>query len=288
MRLTRTALLKSIRSLALRGDEAFRPVYVCGVAGCGNTLLATLLHERFAVAGFADESALYAPARSPFAIRSSRSYPSIAAFRAAMTVDDAISPPSLRSALAAQYRRETDLPKCGEVMIDKAPNTHMVRARALHAAYPAGRFVLIFRDPVSHVEGLRRKWPLFGAAPLHEVCGFWRDLHETFLADTRDFRDRVRGYAYEDFVHRSDECLAELGSWLELARRERPRVHRDRANRPGYALRNVVGGKVRVVEDANAAALARLAAAERETIRESLMPLYTRLKEEFGYMEAVA
>jgi hypothetical protein len=269
--------------LVRHGDDDFRPVWVCGVAGCGNTVTAALLHERFEVAGFADESALYAPSGSPFAIRSSRTFDTVAAFQAAMMMAPGLTPAELRQALAVQYRRETELPKSGRVIIDKAPNTHMLRAAMLHAAYPSGRFVLVFRDPLGHIEGMRRKWDLFGKATLDEVCSFWRNLHEQFLIDIHPFRSQVIGFTYEEFVADAESCCERMRWFLELEPRADRKRREDRTNRPGYALRNVVDGTVRIIGNANAEAIDRLSMADRKSIADALMPLYERMRREFAW-----
>lgn len=280
---TKSGLIRLYRGLKNRQNFVFSPIFICGVAGGGNTLLAALLYERYLCAGFADESALYAPHASPFRMRSSTSFTSVRAFRDAMYVDPCIPAKTLKKYLVVQYQRESTALKASEFIVDKAPNTHMLRVPALRKAFPEGHFIMVYRDPVSHIEGLRRKWQLFRKADLHDVLAFWQSLHETFLEDTRQCQSLVRGVAYEELVAHPDEVLQELALWLKLPLRVRKQTQRIRPNRPGFALRNVVDGHVAIVDDANVRARARAHADENtcRTIEQQLGPMYARLVTKF-------
>lgn len=275
--LSRSAIRGALRDLALGRDDDYAPLFVCGVAGCGNTVLSALFHQKYKVAGFSDESALRAPRSSPYRLPHSNTFKSLKDFRAALELGNVTSDAVLRAALAQQFRRATELPKRGNVIVDKAPNAHMVRAPRLLAAYPNAAFVLVYREPISHVEGMRRKWTIFERACIADVCWFWRDLHEKFLADSQAFRHRVRLVSYERFVENPDETVGMIANWLAISRRSREKAHDDKENKPGFALRNVVEGNVRIVTDANEQAARRIDPRARDIINETLVPVYERM-----------
>jgi len=54
-----------------------------------------------------------------------------------------------RHHLLALYRSRAT--GAGSVVIDKGPNSNLVRAAFLRRCFPGARFVLIFRDPVANV-----------------------------------------------------------------------------------------------------------------------------------------
>ncbi len=282
MRPTLTGALKSIRGLMHLGDDDFEPLFVCGIAGCGNTLLAALLHERYRVGAFADESALRAPFGSPFFLESTVKFASLAQFTDALQIPAEIDQATLRRSLARQYCRESPLPKLGRVVIDKAPNAHLLRSRQLHAAYPEGHFVLVFREPASHIEGLRRKWTLFRNAPLEKLCDFWIILHERFMAESADFRDLVTGISYETLVANTDEVCERVAQWACLEPRAVNLKRQDSENRPGFALRNVRIGQIAIVKDVNRGAISKFTQQELDVIRTKLTPLYEKMRAEFA------
>jgi hypothetical protein len=272
-------LARHIVALPRLYDRGFVPIYVCGVAGSGNTLLAGLLHQHYRTAGFVRESALSMPSGAPLRIEKVATFGSLASFRAALELPGTASIARVRASSHALYRSVADYPKISRLVVDKGPNVHMVRSRWLHAAFPDARFVMVYRDPVANVEGLRRKWPeVFGRAALEEVCAFWTDLHERFLADTRPFAGAVRILSYQDLVDAPERRLREVARFCGLRRRARPMALEDRPNRPGPALRNVVGGRIHVVTDADEQARRRLSSEERDVIASRTAALYASLR----------
>jgi hypothetical protein len=257
--------------LRSRLDRRFTPIYVCGVAGSGNTLLAGLLHQRYATCAFLRESALRADERSPLRMEKAVTYGTLARFRAALEIPAGATVRAIRDASLRLYRREAEYPKASRFVVDKGPNAHCLRAAWLKRAFPDARFVLIHRDPAANVEGLRRKWPeIFGAAPLEEVCDFWRDLHGRFLADTRPFSRDVLVISYAELVADPEARLREAAWFCGLRARTGRQLLGDLANEPGKGLRNVVGGEIRVVGNADRAARERLPAPERAIVQARL------------------
>ena len=167
----------------------------------------------------------------------------------------------------------------GEAAIDKGPDIHQIRCDILARAFPEGRFVLIFRDPVANVEGLRRKWKLFGAEPLKETIRFYAAIHETLLDEISPHKDRLTVVEYERFTRTPEAVLERLGDRLGLRPAERRRRLPKAPNVEGQGIRNVRGGLIDMVKDSSARARARLAAEDIDQVEQTLTPLVVRLRE---------
>ncbi len=138
--------------------------------------------------------------------------------------------------------------------------------------------MLIFRDPVSNVEGLRRKWATFGKASLAETIGFYREIHECFLEATESFPERVTGVEYETLVDQYEAGLARIGANAALAPARRRRRLPSSPDREGKGIRNVRGGRIPLVTTATSRAQSRLDPAQIDEIREALDPLRDRMR----------
>ena len=184
--------------------------------------------------------------------------------------------PKKREDLLSLYRSKAHEPE--DAFIDKGPNTNLVRAGFLGEAFPEGRFVLIFRDPVANIEGFRRKWLTFGDDRLEESIRFYAAIHESFLDQVASFPERCVTVEYEALVARYEETLSGIAAALEISPSTSARRVAAREVGKGRGLRGVEGGRIRVVKDANARSYETLAQSDIAQIRETLAPLYERLQ----------
>lgn len=258
-------------------DDNFYPIFICGVAGGGNSLLSSLLDQRYLTAGYLNESALAAPAGSVLRMESVASYGALDRYWAAMFIPGNVTDREIHRSAIKLYRKASHYPKPSNFIIDKAPNTHLVRAGRLRNAFARSKFLMVFRDPVSHIEGLRRKWPVFAQADLMEVCNFWETAHHIFLTETSDFAESVRSIAYERLVSHTDAVLDQLAQFCGLQPRIKPKKYRNRPNQPGKGLRNVVNGQVKVAPQASSDIEFCLSALECEMVQQRLFSIYERL-----------
>jgi hypothetical protein len=257
-------------------QRTFRPLFVAGAMGSGTTLLAFSLGQRFDVSCTIAESSHQVASDSFLHAPGVDEYPSIRDYEEAMLPKASWSVAEGRRHLLDLYRGYAR--GLGDRAIDKGPNTNLVRAAFLAECFPDAQFVGVFRDPVANVEGLRRKWPSFRREPLEESVRFYRSIHERFLREAEGLRDRLVMVEYEDLVERYEEVLAWLGRRLGLAASTAPRRLPTRGNVEGRGIRNVTGGRIGVVSDANASAYARLSEDEAAAIRRELEPLHRVLQ----------
>lgn len=275
---------RAVRGAFLPLKHDTEPLFICGAMGSGTTLITRLIDQHFHVNGVANETALQIPRRSPLSIRGSHNYRSLEQMSRALFVRGDVDPITIRVDLLDYYRRIQR--RSGEdakevVVVDKAPNAHLVRTPALRAAFPRCKFVFIYRDPVSAVEGLRRKWTVCAEAPFEHVARFWVLLHETFERDTAFFRDDVIPVPYEVLTEDPQSVLAALEAAVPLRRREALRTMGNKANREGFGLRNVSGGKIEVVKGVSRSARDRLEPRSLELVEEIAVPVFERLSRNF-------
>ncbi|MCZ6714806.1 MAG: sulfotransferase [Deltaproteobacteria bacterium] len=256
--------------------RTYRPIFVSGVMGSGTSLLAVALGQRFDVAGVVYESARLAAKSSFLYVPTMAAFASIAEYEARVRSDASWEIEIGRRDLLALYRAYGS--GTGEWIVDKGPNTSLLRAGFLARCFPDARFVLIFRDPVANVEGFRRKWPTFGRESPEANAHFWMEAHEQFLRETEPLRERVRVIDYNALATRYDQVLDALGRDLGLAVSTRPGSLRTRPNIEGYGIRNVARSRIGVVQDADRRAIERVDPAEAEAIRALTGPLTDRLR----------
>jgi hypothetical protein len=207
----------------------------------------------------------------------------VRAYEEQLEVRSSWAPEQIREDLFELYRSKADVlepddARAGPMpFVDKGPNTNLVRAGFLAEAFPAGRFVLIFRDPVANIEGFRRKWLTFRHDLLSESIRFWAYVHERFLEQAAAFPDRFVTVEYEALVSDYDRLLLALGPLLEIEPLAESRRIGARVMGKGRGLRGVEDGEIRVIRDANERAYATLSEDEIAQIREVLKPLHERL-----------
>lgn len=258
-------------------DTDFYPIFICGTAGGGTTLLSSLIDQRYAISVNERESALGLPEHSELSFNPASSYDSIENYLSDMLVDVNIADEKVREELIALYQKKPIYPKASNWVLDKAPNTHLRRATILNRVFPEAKFVLVVRDPVANIEGWRRKWPLFAETSFSELCDAWELLFREFLRDTRDFSDQVYIVSFENLISNTDEFMERISKFLGLRRREAVNEYQDISNNPGKGLRNVDGGMIKIDKTSNQQAYDRLNESEITMIKERLMNFYEEI-----------
>ena len=264
-----------LRRMRNAGRE-YRPLFVTGASGSATSLLAVSLGQRFECAGVVYECDVQIGERSFLHVPALKTFASVAEYLAFIRPRGDWALETGRADLQNMFRAYARFP--GEVMVAKGPDIHLVRAQYLQRCFPEAHFVAIFRDPVANIEGLRRKWPLFGRDSLAEVIRFYREIHEHFLAVAERAPERFLLVDYDRFVEQTEEVLHALGGLLGLARTTRIDRTLHAPNVEGQGVRNVRNGRISMVGDANQEARQRLPAGEATTIEEALGPLLERLR----------
>jgi hypothetical protein len=257
-------------------SREYQPIFVAGASGCGTSLLTLAIAQRFDCAGFVYEADAQISERSFLHVPPlASSFASVASYQRYIEPRESWSVEEGRRDLLDLFR------SCGsgasDVMIVKGPDINLVRASFLNRCFPNARFLLIFRDPVVNVEGFRRKWPAFGNDALSETIRFYAETHEHFLSAAEIFPERVVAVEYEALVTRPDQALSKIGERFGLRPASRRMRLATQPNTEGKGIRNVRGGEIGVVTDANRRALERLDPAEVAEIRSALDPLYQRM-----------
>lgn len=258
------------------------PLFICGVSGSGTSLLSLLLDERYAIAGVADESALGVPRRSsPLAIWGMDRYPSIDAYVEALQIPPGTDVARIERDLRTFHHARNPEARGGFV-VDKAPNAHLARAGWLRAAFPDAWFLLLVRHPLDAIEGLVRKWKLFRQAGIGQACKFWTTMHNSFMDDSDQFRDRVILVTYESLVSSTDEALERIAERPGIPLRPEPKVRGSKGNRPGFGIRNIVDGKIKIVRQPRPSLGHGLTDDARRLIEIEAQPLYQEIIRQFS------
>lgn len=238
-------LKRHIRRYRYLAKNDFSPIFVCGVGGSGNTLISALIDQQFETSGFADESALYAPSSNLFSSPSTTTFKNIFDYYNALRITEPYDSGRLHKDLCEIYRQYVEEPR-NQVLIDKAPNSSMVRVEALSKAFPEAFFILVWRDPLVHIEGLVRKWPLFGNSDIHEVIEFWKLIHEEFVSSIKSSQVKAGAICFEDFLEDPEIFMKDIGTFCSLTPRKKIKTRKKIENKKGFALRNVTGGKIKI------------------------------------------
>ncbi len=230
-------------------EREYRPVFIGGASGSGTSLLSVSLGQQFDCAGIIYESNFQVGSESFLYVPGIDDFSSIDDYRQHMTPRHTWSIEQGRQDMLEMYRSYGWGPS--NIIIDKGPDTNLLRVDYLHRCFPEAPFVLIFRDPVANLEGLRRKWALFGDAPLEESTRFYQIIHECFLTSAAALPESTFAVEYEVLVEDPDGVLNKLGRRLGLAPARRRRRLSTYPNVEGRGVRNVRKSKIGVVKDAN-------------------------------------
>lgn len=270
---------KRVISWLRSSDENFFPIFITGAAGSGTTLLSGLLDQLYENAACMHESNVNIPKRFSIKIRAVNFYPSLSDYWKAIYIPDSITDESLKNQILKFYRGEASIRKKTNIIIDKSATLHLVRAKRFKAVFPSSKFLMIFRDPVSNIEGLRRKWQIFREASLEELCYFWESLHKTFIEETEEFASDVRFISYEQLLEKTDRVIKEVARFCNLRPREQIKRYDNKLNTPGKGYRNVIKGKIRISNDPIHPSIFALSNKDADYVKERLSPMYGKLLE---------
>lgn len=255
------------RSLQRITDEDFQPVFICGIAGSGTTLLSALLDQNYRNALCLHESARMLETHPLLWMEKVNQYSSVSHYREDLYFPAGLSASRLRRAVLTTYRLLVDYPRQTSIVLDKAPNAHMVRIGKLLEAFPSARVIMIYRDPLEVLEGFIRKWPQpFAQSNLEELSAFYNDLHNQFINQTRHL-EATAIIGLEALKGQTNTVIRSLAAMLGFQERSHEKAYRDRANKPGKGLRNVVNGKVRVDKKGLSKVDERFSHQQQEAIR---------------------
>lgn len=266
------APLRAVRN----SRREYRPCFVAGASGGGTSLIAHSLAQRFACAGVINEINIQISPRSFLAVPRLSRIGSLAEYETLVRPQQNWPVDQGRRDLQNALRAYSDGPD-GWVFV-KGPDLNLIRAPFLARCFPGAPFVMIFRDPAANIEGYRRKWQVFGDAPLADVIRFYSSLYEAFLATAESLGDRLVGVEYEKLVADPDAVMSQVGIRLGLEPATQVRKFEERENIAGRGLRNVRDGKIEIVANASQESIKRLAQGEAEQIRTALGPLHARLQ----------
>lgn len=269
------AVFAPLRRWRNAGRE-YRPVFVGGASGSGTSFLSLSLGQHFDCAGVIYETNFQVARDSVLYVPDIDAFESVEAYQRHMTPKPDWSVERGRRDLLDMYRAYASGPS--DTVIDKGPDINLLRIEFLAQCFPEGSFLLVFRDPVANVEGLRRKWKTFGREPLETTLRFYRDIHECFLERVETMPERMVAVEYERLVADHAGTLDEVGRRLGLRPARSARRLASSPNVEGRGIRNVRGGRIGVVRDANQRARERLAPAEVEAILDALGSLHERLR----------
>ncbi len=270
-----TYVFSAVRRVRNR-ERLFRPVFIAGAMGSGTTLVSNSLAQRFDCAGLVAESAADIHPGSFLHVPMLKWFSSVRAYEQAILPMSTWSLDRGREDLLRLYRSRAWGP--ADAVIDKGPNTNLVRAAFLARCFPDAFFIFVFRDPVANIEGFRRKWPTFAADSLDECMRFYLAIHQRFLEEMEPFRERVYTIEYESFVRRPEAVLDALAARIGLTQRQRPMRLPYRPNVPGKGIRNVRGTRIVVVQDATEQAYRSVSSEFVARIRARLGSLHERLR----------
>jgi hypothetical protein len=268
------------RSFHRMFDVDFLPVFLCGVSGSGTTLLSSLLDQNYV-----NEASIHESARHPLAsrllwMRKAEKHNDLSEYVDRMYRANDLPVNGVRRSVLSLYRRLATYPRTSRVIFDKAPNAHLARIGHLKKAFSDSKVVLIYRDPVEVIEGMRRKWPVpFGQATVEALCEFWVALHRDFLQAARLFRSDVVMLPYAELVNFPEQSLQKIADLVSLEQRNEPKYLQDQANEPGKGLRNVIGGKVSIVKNAFNQVQLKLEESEVQVIRNKTAAMLAELNE---------
>lgn len=217
------------RSLERVIDENFSPIFLCGISGSGTTLLSGLLEQFYENDISLRESDRHTNTDYLLWMDRTETFKSLADYFEAISIPATISIRKIRRAKLRLYRSLANYPKKTSVVFDKAPNSHLRRIGKLLLAFPNGKAVLIFRDPIEVIEGLQRKWPIpFGKTSVEELAKFWLHLHIEFLSQFSAGDKRLIIISYQELVDESDLVLGKIAKQLNLQKNQRPKKLKDK------------------------------------------------------------
>jgi hypothetical protein len=258
-------------------SREYRPIFVAGAMGSGTSLLAIALGQRFEVAGVLYESARQISRGSFLYEPHMDEYASIAEYERGIRSKESWIAEGGRRDLTSLYRRHASGP--GDWVVDKGPNTNLLRAGFLATCFPDAAWVVIHRDPVASVEGFRRKWNTFGRESVEANARFWVSAYEHCLRELDALDRRVLVVEYGGLAANSDDVLDELGRQIGLASASRRTRLRSRVNVEGWGIRNVARNEIGVVQNADQRSIARVPADDAAKIRAICDPLAAELGE---------
>jgi len=276
-------------------EQRHFPVFVSGLSGSGTSLLAGLLYQHCDFDHVEFESDLNRHLDHRVKMLHSGRYASLNEYRRALALDPDLGASSLREEKIRLYRHKSRRILFKSLfgakvirVLDKSANCHLVRSRQLKAAFPASKFVIIYRDPVENIEGWIRKWKMFREAGLDALCELYAYLYKTFIHDTRDFSEDVTIVHYRQLVSESESCVDALAAFCAVPRRKHVKSLnrlKNTPNKQAKGLRNV-DSRGRIIVDMGRAEDHEyaLSAVQENVVGERLGYLESHLKDRIRFI----
>jgi hypothetical protein len=250
--------------------------FITGISGSGTSLLGSLIYQNLEIDYFSDETANRISPKSSYFIRPIDTFPDLRSY-----INFCNFPIEnihlVRKELITWYAIHA-YPILIRNVIDKTAMVGLTRVQTLKKMFPSAKFLLIYRNPESNIEGLIRKWSLFRNSKLDEVCFFWRDMHMKFIANIQEFKNDVLFISYEDLINDHYEVIEIIKNFLSLKKRRDKRKLYDKDNKQGKGLRDVVDGLINIRKDANVQSFVRLKDNEIEMIKKITEEAYVYLE----------
>ena len=250
---------------------------VVGITGGGTTLVSSLLDQNFFADSVVHESQLRFSDDSHFKGKFPRLYNNFEDYRLEMIKGYKNSNIiRFKKELLKIYRNNSGYKLRVNTIIDKSPSYHCYRIEYYLKAFKNINIIVIFRDPQENIEGMLRKWPLFKDAGLELISKFWRDSFENLLSYENEFNShRTVFIDLNDLKHSSDEFINKIEKIMNLKRRLKIKIYKNKSNKKGKALRNVKDGIILID---NKKSLTNFTKYESKLIKEICGHTYKKLK----------
>jgi len=223
-------LLKSI-------NEDFKNILIIGSTNGGTTLLTALLYQNYKIDSYLKESQFDFNVKSAFYIKRSVYFQNFKDYFNTISFTD-FDIINFKKACLSIYKLRSK-PNFNQIntVIDKSPNVHFYRLKVYHKCFSNLFPIVIFRDPVEVISGMKKKWILFRQASIKDLAFFWVDSYNQIF-EFENFTDlKLLFINLEKLKNDTDNSLKSIEDFTSIEKRKIPLSIKHSNSKQGKGLR---------------------------------------------------
>ena len=233
--------LRILRKLIKKYDKPTPLLIVTGMSGSGTTLVGGYIYQNYEVKGICPEVPNIVSSKNLIYFPKVATYTNLSEYL--KSVENYQKKEDFFDVLQETSKEFLEFNSSGKYLLYKNAVLPMYSSVQFINNLPNSNMIVVFRNPLSSIEGLIRKWSLFKRSNLKDLCNFWANSYENVLKDSKKNKINYFFVEYENFL--TDHCkISEIiANKIIIKKREKKKIS-DSTQKRGKGIRGVFNGLI--------------------------------------------
>ena len=234
--------LRILRKLIKKYDKPTPLLIITGISGSGTSLVGGYIYQNYEVKGICPEVPNIVSSKNLIYFPKVDTYKNLSEYL--KSVENYQKKANFFDVLQETSKEFSEFNSSGKYLLYKNAVLPMYSSIQFINNLPNSNIVVVFRNPLSSIEGLIRKWSLFKRSNLKDLCSFWVNSYENVLKDSKKNLMNYFFVEYENFLTDHCEISEIIANKIIISKRKKKKLIADSTQKRGKGIRGVFNGLI--------------------------------------------